>query len=78
MPNRKWPFRKHSKLEHSIKSLRESEKRGHDVTNHLSQLYQEKAENISAAIVYYSEKDIIVPGIGVNDISNNQNSTSEH
>lgn len=80
MPNRKWPFRKHSKLENSIKSLKAWQKRGHNVTDNLEQLYRERAENVTPAIMYYYEKDIVIPGVGVDDPSitgnNIENSTA--
>lgn len=78
MPNRKWPFRKHSKLENSIKSLKAWQKRGHNVTDNLEQLYRERAENVTPAIMYYYEKDIVIPGVGVDDPSITGNNNIEN
>ena len=60
LPSRKWPFRKHSKLENSIKSLKAWQKRGHDVTDNLEQLYKERQTNVTPAKMYYYEKDVVV------------------
>ena len=77
LPDRKWPFRKHFKLQNSIKDLKALQKRGFDVTKDLETLLAEKAENLMPATIHYCEKDILARQRSSTDDNDDEDSSDE-
>jgi len=59
LPSRKWPYRKHSKVNNAIKALRAMQKKGHVVEVELEKLLLERTENCRPAVINYCDKDIM-------------------
>ncbi len=59
LPHRKWPFRKHRKLEKSLKFLQQ--KGNHTEIESIEKLIAESEENLRDAVVYMNEDEIDPP-----------------
>jgi len=55
LPNRKWPYRKHTKLQKSIKMLLGMKKKGHDVSRDMQVLLDQREENLQTAKISVTE-----------------------
>eukprot|EP00026_Physarum_polycephalum_P015128 Phypoly_transcript_15747.p1 GENE.Phypoly_transcript_15747~~Phypoly_transcript_15747.p1 ORF type:complete len:240 (+),score=69.70 Phypoly_transcript_15747:154-873(+) len=56
LPDRKWPFRTHRKLEKSMKMLLIMQKKGHNVTKDMERLRQQQEENLLPAVIHLYEE----------------------
>lgn len=56
LPERKWPFRTHRKLEKSMKMLLVLQRKGHDVTKDMERLRAEQRENLLPAEIHLYEE----------------------
>lgn len=56
LPERKWPFRTHRKLEKSMKMLLIMQKKGHNVTKDMERLRQQQEENLLPAVIHLYEE----------------------
>jgi hypothetical protein len=56
LPDRKWPFRTHRKLEKSMKMLLIMQKKGHNVAKDMERLRQQQEENLLPAVIHLYEE----------------------
>eukprot|EP01111_Echinosteliopsis_oligospora_P012358 TRINITY_DN4214_c0_g2_i1.p1 TRINITY_DN4214_c0_g2~~TRINITY_DN4214_c0_g2_i1.p1 ORF type:complete len:231 (+),score=63.20 TRINITY_DN4214_c0_g2_i1:142-834(+) len=58
LPDRKWPFRTHMKIEKSIKMLLILQKKGHDVSADMEHLLIQQEENLRPAVIELYEDPV--------------------
>lgn len=58
LPHRKWPYRKHRKLEKSLKMLKLLQQKGHQENENIDKILAEREENLRDAVVYMNEDEL--------------------